>query len=261
MRSGRQPPSSTTSNRARRDGVRSTVRRVIHGNIDGIGSSALYGKAKFGTKNLIEDYVEEVAQALEHLASPDVDSISFEEKIDFFQRASHCFGRSALMMSGSGTLLYFHLGVAKALWQERLLPDIISGSSGGALVGSVMCACTDEELNQLFDPDELPGKENPAGLIARLVSTVKPQRVTADDIWAMLEEFLPDYTFDEAYRRTGRHINVSVAPADRSSPGVRLLVTPMTFSLAAMAARMPDGLSSKTSDRAALAPRASRARR
>ena len=186
----------------------------IHGNIDGIGSSALYGKAKFGTKNLIEDYVEEVAQALEHLASPDVDSISFEEKIDFFQRASHCFGRSALMMSGSGTLLYFHLGVAKALWQERLLPDIISGSSGGALVGSVMCACTDEELNQLFDPDELPGKENPAGLIARLVSTVKPQRVTADDIWAMLEEFLPDYTFDEAYRRTGRHINVSVAPAE-----------------------------------------------
>lgn len=186
----------------------------IHGNIDGIGSSALYGKAKFGTKTLVENYIEEVAESLEHLASPEVDSISFEEKLDFFQRASHCFGRSALMMSGSGTLLYFHLGVVKALWQEELLPNIVSGSSGGALIGSVMCASTDKELDQLFNPDGLPGRDHPAGLINRLVSVVRPERVTADDIWAMLEEFLPDYTFDEAFHRTGRHMNVSVAPSE-----------------------------------------------
>ena len=78
----------------------------------GMGKSELYGKSKFGTKHLIEDYIAEITESLTHLADPGVDSISFEEKIDFFQRASHCFGRSALMMSGSGTLLYFHLGVA-----------------------------------------------------------------------------------------------------------------------------------------------------
>ena len=222
----RSPRYDYTSIRARLDHLRKlrargddrgllfALNEGIHGNIDGIGSSALYGKAKFGTKTLVENYIEEVAEALEHLANPGVDSIGFEEKLDFFQRASHCFGRSALMMSGSGTLLYFHLGVAKALWQERLLPGIVSGSSGGALVGSVLCASTDKELDQLFDPDELPGRENPAGLISRLVSVVKPQRVTADDIWAMLEEFLPDYTFDDAYQSTGRHMNVSVAPAE-----------------------------------------------
>ena len=73
----------------------------IHGNMGGMGAPELYGKAKFGTKTLIDEYVEEIANSLEHLASPEVDEISFEEKLDFFQRASHCFGRSALMLGTS----------------------------------------------------------------------------------------------------------------------------------------------------------------
>ena len=154
----------------------------IHGNMGGMGASPLYGKAKFGTKQLIEDYVEEIALALEHLANPEVDSISLADKLDFFQRANHCFGRSALMMSGSGTLLYFHLGVAKAMWQEGLLPDIISGSSGGALIGSIICASNDDELNELLDPDALPALDDPSGLIDRIFSAIGTERITADDI-------------------------------------------------------------------------------
>ena len=202
--------------RARNDdqGLLFALNEGIHGNMGGMGTSALYGKAKFGTKKLIEDYVEEIALALEHLARPEVDRISFEDKLDFFHRASHCFGRSALMMSGSGTLLYFHLGVAKALWQERLLPDIISGSSGGALVGSIICASSDDELDELLDPDALPALDDPSGVINRLLAIVRTERITADDIWEVLEEFLPDFTFEEALKRTGRHMNVPVAPAE-----------------------------------------------
>lgn len=186
----------------------------IHGNMGGMGAPELYGKAKFGTKTLIDEYVEEIANSLEHLASPEVDEISFEEKLDFFQRASHCFGRSALMLSGSGTLLYFHLGVAKALWHERLLPAIISGSSGGALIGSVICASSDDELDQLLKPDTLPGLDEPSGLVDRALKIFQHERITAADIWETLEEFLPDYTFEESFKRTGRHMNVSVAPAE-----------------------------------------------
>ena len=186
----------------------------IHGNMGGMGKSELYGKSKFGTKHLIEDYVNEIAESLEHLASPAVDSISFEEKIDFFQRASHCFGRSALMMSGSGTLLYFHLGVAKAMWAERLLPDIISGSSGGAFVGGVVSACTEEELDELFEFGIQHDRDDPSGLLARILASVGKERMKADDIWRALEEFLPDYTFEESFKITGRHMNVSVAPAE-----------------------------------------------
>ncbi len=186
----------------------------IHGNMGGMGRSELYGKAKFGTKDLIEDYVEEIALALEHLASPAVDNIAFEEKLDFFQRASHCFGRSALMMSGSGTLLYFHLGVAKALWQETLLPYVISGSSGGAIIGSIICTRSDEELNEIFDADLLSTKDEASGFVDRFMSIFKTERVTTEDIWDALEEFLPDLTFQESFELTARHMNVSVAPAE-----------------------------------------------
>lgn len=202
--------------RARHDdqGLLFALNEGIHGNMGGMGASPLYGKAKFGTKNLIEDYVEEIALALEHLASSEVDTISFADKLDFFQRASHCFGRSALMMSGSGTLLYFHLGVVKALWKERLLPDIISGSSGGAVIGSIICASSNEELDELLNTNTLPALDDPSGLINRFFSKFRTERITADDIWEVLEEFLPDCTFEESFRRTGRHMNVSVAPAE-----------------------------------------------
>jgi predicted acylesterase/phospholipase RssA len=40
----------------------------------------------------------------------------------------------------------FHLGVVKALNDQHLLPRIISGSSVGALVASLVCIHTDDEL-------------------------------------------------------------------------------------------------------------------
>ena len=202
--------------RARHDdrGLLFALNEGIHGNLGGMGSSALYGKAKFGTKRLISDYVEEIALALEHLASADVDSITFEEKLDFFRRASHCFGRSALMMSGSGTLLYFHVGMAKALWQERLLPDIISGSSGGALVGSILCTSSDDALQKVFEGQHVPGIDNRDGWYEELLAQFNPEQITVEDIWEVLQTVLPDFTFQEAFEYTGRHMNVSVAPAE-----------------------------------------------
>ena len=88
--------------RARHDnrGLLFTLNEGIHGNMGGMGKSGLYDRAMFGTKQLIVDYVDEIVDALELLASPAVDDISFEEKLEFFRRAHHCFGRSALMMSG-----------------------------------------------------------------------------------------------------------------------------------------------------------------
>ena len=195
-------------------GILFTLNEGIHGNLGGMGVGELFRKARFGTKQVIADYVEEVATALERLADPDLDSISFEEKLDFFRRASHCFGRSALMMSGSGTLLYFHLGVAKALWSRQLLPNIISGSSGGALVGALMCASTDDELDDVFDPRHTHGRAASDNFFEQLLALFRPQRVTASDIWKFLETFLPDFTFQQAFEHTGRHINISVAPAE-----------------------------------------------
>ena len=103
----------------------------IHGNIDGMGHERLYSKARFGTKRLIEEYVAEVVAALDRIAASR--SIGREEKRDFFRRAQHCYGRSALLLSGSGSFLFFHIGVVKALWEEGVLPAIMSGASGAML--------------------------------------------------------------------------------------------------------------------------------
>ena len=84
-----------------------TLNEGIHGNLGGMGSSSLYRKAKFGTKQMIVDYVEEVSAALEHLAKPRIAGVTLKEKIDFFHRAHLCFGQTALMFSGSGTFYFF----------------------------------------------------------------------------------------------------------------------------------------------------------
>ena len=111
-------------------GILFALNEGIHGNIDGMGRRALYGKAKFGTKRLIMEYVDEVVDALDLLASDAAAGIPIEERLDFFRRAQHCYGHTAFMMSGAGSLLFFHVGAAKAMWLEGVLPDILSGASG-----------------------------------------------------------------------------------------------------------------------------------
>jgi NTE family protein len=204
------------SMRARQDnrGLLFNLNEGIHGNMGGMGRSSLYDKAKFGTKQLVVDYVDEIVSALEHLASPDVDEISFEEKLDFFRRADHCFGRSAFMMSGSGSLLYFHIGVVKALWQQGLLPDVLSGSSGGAFVGSLLSTHNDKELTSFLDPEFLfDVLEREIGYFSRH-SRFKPKLMQIDEITQIIENLLPDLTFQEAFEHTGRALNISIAPAE-----------------------------------------------
>ncbi len=202
--------------RARHDyrGILFTLNEGIHGNMGGMGKSGLYERAAFGTKQLIHDYVEEIVDALELLASPGVDEISFEEKLEFFRRAHHCFGRSALLMSGSGTLLYFHVGVVKALWQQGLLPNILSGSSGGSIVGSLLCTHNDKELGKIFDPEFLLNEVEQESSVIRSLGGIKPRMLLVDDVQQIVQRLIPDMTFQEAYEHSGRMLNVSVAPAE-----------------------------------------------
>jgi len=202
--------------RARHDnrGLLFSLNEGIHGNLGGMGRFGLYNKAKFGTKQLIFEYVDEIVSALEHLASPQVDEISFEEKLDFFRRADHCFGRTALMMSGSGSLVYFHVGVVKALLEQDLLPNILSGSSGGSFVGSVLSTNTDDELESIFLPENLVFEIKQEARFFTRLSNFRPRLMQIDEIQAMFERLVPDLTFQEAFERTGRQLNISVAAAE-----------------------------------------------
>jgi len=194
--------------RARHDikGLLYTLNEGIHGNMGGMGKSGLYGHAMSGTKRLVENYIEAIIETLEMVADDTSGDISQEEKIDFFRRASQCFGRSAFMMSGSGSLLFFHVGVIRALADAKLLPTILSGSSGGAIVGSVVATHSEEELTRLMDAEyfisRMPqsSSRSPIAPIAELEESI--------------QQFIPDLTFQQAFELTGRAMNVSVAPAE-----------------------------------------------
>jgi TAG lipase/steryl ester hydrolase/phospholipase A2/LPA acyltransferase len=212
-------------------GVLYALNEGVHGNIDGMGRAALYRKAKFGTKKLITDYVDEVVKALELLASPEADCIPDKERLDFFRRAQHCNGCSALMMSGAGSLLFFHIGVVKALWQQDLLPDILSGSSGGAIVGSLASAHSDEDLERIFDPENLVHEIKKDETLFRHLAALKPSIATADEVRAVLDRLIPEITFQEAYEQTGRHLNVSIAAAEQhqTSRLLNAITTPNVY--------------------------------
>lgn len=66
--------------------------------------------------------------------------------MDMFVSIRQSYGQSALLLSGGGGLGVYHLGVVKALFDEQLLPRVISGSSAGALIGALICVTPDDEL-------------------------------------------------------------------------------------------------------------------
>ena len=187
----------------------------IHGNLGGMGRFALYDKCMFGTKKLIIDYVDEVVRALKHIASPRVTDITFEEKLDFFRRADHCFGRSAFMMSGSGSLFYFHFGVVKTLLEQNLLPGVISGSSGGAFVGALIASHKRKNINKLLAPETLVQRIEEETGHFKSDSVLKPSLMRQDEIRAVVDSMVPDLTFEEAFKLTGCELNISIAPAEK----------------------------------------------
>jgi TAG lipase/steryl ester hydrolase/phospholipase A2/LPA acyltransferase len=183
----------------------------IHGNQGGMGKPSLYSLAKFGTKRLIEEYVNEIVDALDHISSlPESSDITSADKEDFFDRASLCFGRSALMLSGAGSLGHFHRGVVKALVEHNLLPKVISGSSAGSVSAAILGTHTDEELPGILQADKV--LDPLQGEIDSRPKSFLRQQVDPSSLKTMLEAMLPDITFQEAYEKTGRMISVTIAP-------------------------------------------------
>ncbi|KAG5513913.1 hypothetical protein PMAC_000535 [Pneumocystis sp. 'macacae'] len=155
---------------------------------------------------------------------------------------------------------YYHLGVVKALLDTKLLPNIITGTSGGALIASLVCTRTDEELMALLVP-ELSRKittchEKTIVWLKRWWKT--GARFDAVDCAIRCTWFTRgSTTFKEAYERTGRILNISVVPDDHHSPPklVNYLTAPDTVIWSALIASAavpgilnPVPLMSKSSD-------------
>ncbi|KAJ3411302.1 hypothetical protein HDV05_002406 [Chytridiales sp. JEL 0842] len=127
------------------------LRTSLSRNLGDMGNPKLYTKSYVGTKHLIEDYINEVTMQLNMICDTDSPEISLEAKFDFFTNTQRAFGRTALLLSGGAVFGLTHVGVVKTLYEAKMLPKIINGSSVGSIVAAVICTKTDEELPPIFN--------------------------------------------------------------------------------------------------------------
>ncbi|CAN6652902.1 triacylglycerol lipase 3 [Trichomonascus vanleenenianus] len=190
-------------------------------NLGSIATTQLYNRAYGGTKLLIEDYINEVIGCLEYMDKVKPNSnvmLTSQRQLDFFHDTRQSFGNSALILHGGSLFGLCHLGVLKALYDQGLMPRILSGSTVGALVASLACTCEDDEF--------LPTIESLAKGLPELddeYSDMKYQSVAEGILTSMcppeififerfVRERLGNMTFEEAYLKTDRVLNINVAP-------------------------------------------------
>lgn len=205
------------------------LRQGLHWNLGNLSNPVLYAHAYHGTKKLIETYAAEVTDALNFLCDGSFVELDPEEKLRFFRETATSFGRSALMLSGGATLGLFHVGVVKALVREDLLPDVISGSSAGSVVASVIGTRAPEELLDLLDPGNSYYHFWKPLALSDMVR--RGAVMDQDQIRKGIARNTRDLTFEESYKLSGRTINITVSPAGSNQPPrlLNYLTTPYLY--------------------------------
>lgn len=196
------------------------------GNLTNVGRSI--DEEPVAVPPLITEYSDEVRAQLRLVVRET--GLPLEDKLAFLQETRHCFGRTALLLSGGGTLGVFHLGVVKELVRQKLLPRVIAGSSVGSVVGAIAATCTPDELENIFTEEHfhevLPTlcffkSQSLTSMLSHLLRIGTLQDVSY--FQRNMRALLGDVTFQEAYDRSGgRILNVCVSPT-RSGEDPRLL--------------------------------------
>ncbi|KAF1913914.1 patatin-like phospholipase domain-containing protein [Ampelomyces quisqualis] len=201
--------------------LRALLEACVKNNFCGFENPRLYSETYYGTKDAVQNFVQEAEASLAFLKN--TKQLDAENKRALFKHLGSNFGRTALCLSGGATFAYYHFGVAKALLDADLLPEVITGTSGGALVAALLCTRTDDELKKLLVP-ALAGRitachEGTWTWMQRWYST--GARFDSVD-WAKRCAWMTrgSMTFKEAYQRTGRILNVSCVPSDPHSPTI-----------------------------------------
>ncbi|KAJ1928859.1 triacylglycerol lipase [Tieghemiomyces parasiticus] len=193
-------------------------------NLGGLNEPVLFTRAAAGTKILVEEYTRRVVHILTCIRDATGPAVPRHLKASFFYDTRQCYGRTVLVLNGGSTFGLCHLGVAKALWENRLLPRIIYGTAVGSLIAALICCHSDAELPDLFSTARIDlsafRRVARRGHVARKLNRLLKfgyllnVRVLED----CTRDNIGDTTFAEAYAKTGRILNIKVAPYRRHEP-------------------------------------------
>lgn len=208
----------------------------------------MYTRALSGTKHITTKYIDTVCEALDSIAdTPQHGKIPLAVRLAFFRETRRAFGRTALLLSGGAYLGYYHMGLATALYKHGMLPKVMSGASAGSLMVANLGTRSEEELERLFaNPADVSRSDHFAyGWQAKpiespVLDTIRsclPASIDylADMAYCLLfwpKGLLLDidhlksviihncgvYTFQEAFDKTGRIINITVSPQNSYDP-------------------------------------------
>jgi TAG lipase / steryl ester hydrolase / phospholipase A2 / LPA acyltransferase len=207
------------------------IRTTLTRDLGGMGMLRLYKHSWFGTKTLIDDYIETAVATIEKFQKVTEGSSFSTAESQHYQRsmedALKYFGRSALTLSGGANLGMKHIGVVKALWEAELLPDIISGASAGSIIAAICCAATDKEMVDAlkrFPTSDLavfdaPGIEGLYWFKERVHHAWETRAFYAvENLERVMKSWVRDLTFREAHNKTGRTLNICISSFDSSEP-------------------------------------------
>lgn len=197
------------------------IRTQLERNLGNMGDIRLYNASQTGTKKIIEAYISECELCLNTLLEQQTcDQVGDGVVLDTLVQTRRAFGRTALVLSGGSMLGLIHVGVMRELLHSNLLPRIVSGSSAGSIFASVLCIHFDNEIDQLFDHlidkkfDIFEEAGNEESFFVRLARFLKFGTVLDNKyLAATLQSLLGNITFQEAYNRTRKILNVTVSPA------------------------------------------------
>ncbi|KAK3394167.1 hypothetical protein B0H63DRAFT_38307 [Podospora didyma] len=178
-----------------------------------------------------------------------IPAMSTQTKLDFIHDTRQAFGRSTLVLQGGAIFGLCHLGVIKALFLRGLLPRIITGTATGALIAALVATHTEEELPSVLKGDGIDLSAFSSKVRSNSISDKKGANQPLWSRWAtlvrrarrfwregyfldikILEECVRanvgDLTFEEAYQRSKRVLNITIATAGQG--GVPTLLNYLT---------------------------------
>ncbi|KAK1250849.1 hypothetical protein MKX07_005404 [Trichoderma sp. CBMAI-0711] len=229
-------------------------------NLGNIAVPKLYNRSFSGTKYLIEEYITQVAESVEDISAlptsptsslhhhPNDKALTNQMKLDFIHDTRQAFGRTTLVLQGGAIFGLCHLGVVKALFLRGLLPRIITGTATGALIAALVAIHTEDELPAVLrgdgidlsafaskgadDNGQIPAEQSLKSRWETLIRRVR--RFSREGYFldvTVLEDCVRanvgDLTFEEAYHRSKRVLNITVA-TDGQGAGVPTLLNYIT---------------------------------
>lgn len=203
-------------------------------NLGNITSTKLFTHAYAGTKLLIDDYITQVALSIQYVASlqpapMQTSGFTSQAKLELLHDTRQAFGRTTLLLQGGSAFGLCHLGVVKALHLQGLLPRIITGTATGAMIAALVGIHPESELLALLEGETIDlsafdqrrkehAEESWMSTFMRRMKRLLRKGHLYD--MELLEECVRanvgDLTFEEAYARSKRILNITIATAGKT---------------------------------------------